>query len=866
MPIVKQQNQNSNKKHSAKKSKNKKKLTFNKIKRRPFEFGNVFTDKRSLMILLVLTILLAFLLVNTVVNIAFDISQLKQNMDVLSRIDIAIEIIKDSLLAIIKSPLSILHFEHFKSTLLYMFPLFLLISYRFYRLYRKYRNVDWGEEGDSRWTTLKELKEQYKEIPDTDEHYEGVAGFPIAHFKDSYFIDTETHNNCIVGTSRSGKGESNVTVAIDIDARAEEKSSLVIGDPKEELLNGSAKMLIEEGYRVLPLNIMNPDNSISYNPLDLVKRQYLLGNYSKAEKYTGVLTNQIYFDPNAKDPFWNDSASNLIKAIVLALLVQTDKNNELEKFTMYNVAKMLSNLGGNTDQNDNNLLDVYFKNLPANHIAKDAYAQSNFSTGNTRGSIFTVAMGKLQIFLEQDIAKMTSASTLDLRRFGFKKIIDVSFDDRFRFCKGHYFFSNKDSENPEKQIFTEKRGFDLDSCANIEIVFEEVLQDDTHIHFLIDDVDGKTYEAVYQLLIPKESKTKNTHDEIIEFVFLEELSQTKATFITGIYSNKPICLFLVVPDYDSSRNVIATLFISQAYTLLAEMTSNRNVVSNGKCHNLVKFRLDEFGNLPAIKDFEQILTVCAGRRIIFEAYVQSYAQFVSKYGDVNAKTIKENFQNHIYILTTDFDTAKEFSDKCGYFTTTKKAKDIQDGNTNVSYNLTSQKQALILPQDLLQIHESHTVVLRFTKRQDLKRNRIKAYPIFNQGVTSMPYRYEFLAHRINPAQKAEIPELSKHKYMELADHIVTNFDSITLVNESSKNRILSKDIIELLIVKIQEFYDKENMEFSNFIKLGLQNFCEQAESKDEILEYLENQMYIDEENLLIINEIFENHIEFNKDL
>ncbi|MDK4171522.1 hypothetical protein O0F86_12060, partial [Staphylococcus pseudintermedius] len=119
------------------------------------------------MILLVLTILLAFLLVNTVVNIAFDISQLKQNMDVLSRIDIAIEIIKDSLLAIIKSPLSILHFEHFKSTLLYMFPLFLLISYRFYRLYRKYRNVDWGEEGDSRWTTLKELKEQYKEIPDT---------------------------------------------------------------------------------------------------------------------------------------------------------------------------------------------------------------------------------------------------------------------------------------------------------------------------------------------------------------------------------------------------------------------------------------------------------------------------------------------------------------------------------------------------------------------------------------------------------------------------------------------------------------------------------------------------------------------------
>ncbi|HCA6963239.1 TPA: type IV secretory system conjugative DNA transfer family protein, partial [Staphylococcus pseudintermedius] len=777
------------------------------------------------MLLFSFTIFSTFLIVNTVLKIIFDIRQQQQNVNFLSKIDVAYEVIKLKLISILKNPFSMLHFEHFGYTLLIMLPLFLFISYKFYKMYRKYRNVDWGEEGDSRWTTLKELKEQYKEIPDTDEHYEGESGFPIAHYKNSYFIDTETHNNCIVGTSRSGKGESNVTVAIDIDARAEEKASLVIGDPKEELLNGSAKMLIEEGYRVLPLNIMNPDNSIAYNPLDLVKRQYLLGNYSKAEKYTGVLTNQIYFDPNAKDPFWNDSASNLIKAIILALLVQTDKNNELEKFTMYNVAKMLSSLGGNTDKNDNNLLDVYFKKLPTTHIAKDAYAQSNFSTGNTRGSIFTVAMGKLQIFLEQDIAKMTSASTLDLRRFGFKKIIDVSFDDRFRFCKGHYFFSNKDSENPENEVRTEIRSFDLDSCANIEIVFEEVLQGDTHIHFLIDDVDGKTYEAVYQLLIPKESKTKNTHDEIIEFVFLEELSQTKATFITGIYSNKPICLFLVVPDYDSSRNVIATLFISQAYTLLAEMTSNRNVVSNGKCHNLVKFRLDEFGNLPAIKDFEQILTVCAGRRIIFEAYVQSYAQFVSKYGDVNAKTIKENFQNHIYILTTDFDTAKEFSDKCGYFTTTKKAKNIQDGNTNVSYNLTSQKQALILPQDLLQIHESHTVVLRFTKRQDLKRNRIKAYPIFNQGVTSMPYRYEFLAHRINPAQKADIPEVSKHKYMNLADHLVTNFSSITLENEVKNEPILSEEVVGLLIAKLKEVYSNQNEDFSNYIRMNFENYC-----------------------------------------
>ena len=52
-------------------------------------------------------------------------------------------------------------------------------------------------------------------------------------------------------------------------------------------------------------------------------------------------------------------------------------------------------------------------------------------------------MGKLQIFLEQDIAKMTSTNTVDLRRFGFNKIINVSFDDTFRFLKGHYFYHKR---------------------------------------------------------------------------------------------------------------------------------------------------------------------------------------------------------------------------------------------------------------------------------------------------------------------------------------------------------------------------------------------------------------------------------------
>lgn len=51
----------------------------------------------------------------------------------------------------------------------------------------------------------------------------------------------------------------------------------------------------------------------------------------------------------------------------------------------------------------------------------------------------------------------------------------------------------------------------------------------------------------------------------------------------------------------------------------------------------VKIIADEFGNMPAIEAMENIITVCLGRNISFDLYVQAYAQLNKLYGD-NAKT------------------------------------------------------------------------------------------------------------------------------------------------------------------------------------------------------------------------------------
>ena len=51
---------------------------------------------------------------------------------------------------------------HLKSFCIILPFVILIVTIQIIKLYRKNRNVDFGEEGDSRWTTLKEIQEQYK--------------------------------------------------------------------------------------------------------------------------------------------------------------------------------------------------------------------------------------------------------------------------------------------------------------------------------------------------------------------------------------------------------------------------------------------------------------------------------------------------------------------------------------------------------------------------------------------------------------------------------------------------------------------------------------------------------------------------------
>ena len=124
----------------------------------------------------------------------------------------------------------------------------------------------------------------------------------------------------------------------------------------------------------------------------------------------------------------------------------------------------------------------------------------------------------------------------------------------------------------------------------------------------------------------------------------------------------PIAIFIDYRDELKVHYQVISLFIQDAYRFLIEQANEK---PNGKLDVPVYFILDEFGNFPALKDFETTISACAGRNIFFILIIQSYAQLNSVYGTAVAEIIKDNLNVHIFFGSNNPSTLEAFSHECG---------------------------------------------------------------------------------------------------------------------------------------------------------------------------------------------------------
>ena len=121
-------------------------------------------------------------------------------------------------------------------------------------------------------------------------------------------------------------------------------------------------------------------------------------------------------------------------------------------------------------------------------------------------------------------------------------------------------------------------------------------------------------------------------------------------------------VFLKVHDEKTTYHALATIFVKQAYEALI---ATAQTCPGLKLPYRTNFVLDEFANMPALKDVGTMITASRSRNIRFSFVIQNFSQLNQVYGKDVAETIKGNCGNFVYIMSTELSALEEISKLLG---------------------------------------------------------------------------------------------------------------------------------------------------------------------------------------------------------
>ena len=120
-------------------------------------------------------------------------------------------------------------------------------------------------------------------------------------------------------------------------------------------------------------------------------------------------------------------------------------------------------------------------------------------------------------------------------------------------------------------------------------------------------------------------------------------------------------VFIVIHDEKTTYHALATIFIKQCYETLIDVAQE----NGGRLPIRTNFILDEFANMPPLKDVDSMVTAARSRGMRFTFIIQNFAQLNDVYGKEVAEVIRGNCGNTIYLISTELAALEEISKMCG---------------------------------------------------------------------------------------------------------------------------------------------------------------------------------------------------------
>ena len=239
--------------------------------------------------------------------------------------------------------------------------------------------------------------------------------------------------------------------------------SLVICDPKSELYEKSSEYLRNKGYTVRVFNLVNPENSDSWNCLCEVEGQELM-----AQLFVDVIIKNTTGGGKG-DHFWDSAEMNLLKALVLYV----DKGYPPENRNMGQVYQLIT-------LNSETALNSLFEVLPINHPAKAPYSLFKQASDSVRSGVIIGLGSRLQVFQAELIKKITARDEIDLELLGQKPcayfLVTSDQDSTFDFLASLFLsfvfiklvrYADKNCEGGRLPVPVHVLGEELTACGTI---------------------------------------------------------------------------------------------------------------------------------------------------------------------------------------------------------------------------------------------------------------------------------------------------------------------------------------------------------------------------------------------------------------
>ena len=320
------------------------------------------------------------------------------------------------------------------------------------------------EHGSAKWGNAKQVNKKYadKEPLSNKTLTQNVAiGYDgIKHRRNL--------NTLVVGGSGAGKTRHYVLVNA-LNAFC----SLIITDPKGELVKNTGKVLEEAGYVVKVLDLINMDRSLCYNPF-----MYLKDDNDAQSMATNLFKNTTPKGSQSQDPFWDQAAMMLLMALVLYL--HHEAPVEEQNFPM--VMEMIR--AGEVKEEDESYhspLDRLFRQLEhrnPDHIAVKYYKNYRSGSAKTLKSIQLTLLARLDKFNLESLAAITQTDEMELDKVGEMKTVIFAVisdsDTSFNFIVGMLYTQmfqqlyRKADARPDGRLPVHVE-FEMDEFANIAL-------------------------------------------------------------------------------------------------------------------------------------------------------------------------------------------------------------------------------------------------------------------------------------------------------------------------------------------------------------------------------------------------------------